>query len=80
MFPKQVNCDACGSPVIVKQSIPVFEMEVDRPSHLEGQPKSWCCVVNCSECGQRTQYVARVDQPKSLAQGQPSRGAASAAK
>jgi ribosomal protein S27E len=65
MFPKQVKCEACGAAVAVQQSIPVFEMELNRPSHLESEPKSWCCVVHCPECGQRTQYVTRVDPPAS---------------
>jgi hypothetical protein len=60
MFPKRVKCDECGAPVAVQQAIPVFEMELDRPPHFDAEPTSWCCVVNCRQCGQRTQYVARV--------------------
>jgi hypothetical protein len=66
MFPQQVKCEACGATVAVQQSIPVYEMELDHTSHLDSEPYSWCCVVQCPECGQRTQYVARVNPPLPL--------------
>jgi ribosomal protein S27E len=60
VFPKRVNCDRCGAGVVVRQSIPVFEMEVGRASG-DAEPKSWFCIVKCPGCGERSQYVERID-------------------